>query len=85
MHKRIRLAVAAAAVIGGFTVSQAGAVSAAHCFEDGSPGFSYFGEEGRVEERALARRINLQRQGQRCRPEPLGAGTRTALTAKPRT
>jgi hypothetical protein len=49
MHKRMRLAVAAAAVIGGFTVSQAAPVSAAHCFEDGSPGFSYFGKEGRLE------------------------------------
>jgi hypothetical protein len=25
----------------------AGPASAAHCFEDGSPGFSYFGQEGR--------------------------------------
>ncbi len=32
MNKRVRLVVAAAAaVVGGFTVSQAGAVSAAHC------------------------------------------------------
>lgn len=47
MNKRIRLAVAAAAVVGGFTLTQGGAVSAAHCFEGDSPGFSYFGQEGR--------------------------------------
>ncbi len=51
MNKRIRLAIAAAAVVGGFTISQAGAVSAAHCVapadEPSSPGFSYFGKEGR--------------------------------------
>ena len=49
MNKRIRLVVAAAAVVGGFTVSQAGAVSAAHCVapagEPSSPGFSYFGSD----------------------------------------
>ena len=51
MNKRIRLAIAAAAVVGGFTLSQAGAVSAAHCVapagEPSSPGFSYFGKDGR--------------------------------------
>ena len=28
---------------------QAGSASAAHCAKDGSPGFSYFGQEGRLE------------------------------------
>ena len=51
MHKRIRLAVAALAVVGGFALTQAGSASAAHCVnEEGtSPGFSYFGQEGRTE------------------------------------
>ncbi len=48
MNKRTRLAVAAATIIGGFTIAQAGTASAAHCVEDGSPGFSYFGQEGRL-------------------------------------
>ncbi len=56
MNKRIRLVVAAAAVVGGFTVSQAGAVSAAHCVapagEPSSPGFSYFGNDHVAEEDA---------------------------------
>jgi len=47
MNKRIRLAVAAAAVVGGITLSQPGAASAAHCVKDDSPGFSYFGKDGR--------------------------------------
>ena len=48
MSKRIRAAVAAAAVFGGLTIAQAGPAAAAHCVEDGSPGFSYFGQEGRL-------------------------------------
>ncbi len=47
MNKRIRLAVAAAAVVGGITLTQPGAASAAHCVKDDSPGFSYFGKDGR--------------------------------------
>lgn len=47
MNKRIRLAVAAAAVVGGFTLSQTGSVSAAHCVKGDTPGFSYFGQDGR--------------------------------------
>ena len=49
MSKRIRAAVVAAAVFGGLTIAQAGPASAAHCFKNGSPGFSYFGQEGRTE------------------------------------
>ena len=49
MNKRIRIAVAAATIFGGFAMTQAGSVSAAHCVENGSPGFSYFGKEGRSE------------------------------------
>lgn len=47
MNKRIRLAVAAAAVVGSFTLTQAGAASAAHCIKGEAPGFSYFGQDGR--------------------------------------
>lgn len=49
MNKRIRLVVAAAAVVGGFGLSQVGTASAAHCVNrDGdSTGFSYFGQDGR--------------------------------------
>ena len=48
--KKIRIAIAAATIFGGFTMAQAGTASAAHCVEDGSPGFSYFGKEGRLKE-----------------------------------
>ena len=48
MNKRIRIAIAAATIVGGFTLTQAGSVSAAHCVKDGSPGFSYFGKDGRL-------------------------------------
>ena len=51
MNKRIRIAIAAATIVGGgFTMIQAGSVSAAHCVKDGSPGFSYFGQDGRLDE-----------------------------------
>jgi hypothetical protein len=49
MNKRIRIAIAAATIVGGFTMTQTGSASAAHCAKDGSPGFSYFGQEGRSE------------------------------------
>ena len=48
MKKQIRIALAAATIFGGFTMTQAGTASGAHCVEDGSPGFSYFGKEGRL-------------------------------------
>lgn len=47
MNKRIRIAIAAATIAGGFAMTSAGSVSAGHCVEDGSPGFSYFGKDGR--------------------------------------
>jgi len=50
MNKQIRVALAAATLFGGFTMTQAGTASAGHCVEDGSPGFSYFGKEGRLED-----------------------------------
>ncbi len=50
MKKKIRIAFAAATIVGGFTMTQAGTASAAHCVEDGSPGFSYFGKEGRTQD-----------------------------------
>ncbi|MDP1818715.1 MAG: hypothetical protein Q8K58_02330 [Acidimicrobiales bacterium] len=50
MTKRIRIAVAAATIVGGFTIAQAGTASAAHCAKNGSPGFSYYGQDGRFED-----------------------------------
>ncbi len=55
MNKRIRIAIAAATIVGGFTMTQAGSASAAHCFEDDpteemTPGFSYFGTDHVKEE-----------------------------------
>ncbi len=50
MNKRIRLAIVAATVVGGFAMSPAGSASAAHCAKDGSPGFSYFGQDGRLDD-----------------------------------
>ncbi|MCA1675802.1 MAG: hypothetical protein LC799_27700 [Actinobacteria bacterium] len=47
MNKRIRVAVAAATIVGGFTIAQGSTALAAHCVENGSPGFSYYGQEGR--------------------------------------
>lgn len=56
MNKRIRLAVAAAAVIGGLGFSQASPASAAHCVapagDEATPGFSYFGNDHVAEEEA---------------------------------
>jgi len=45
MRKRVRIAVAAAAMVGGLTISQGGIASAAHCVEGDSPGFSYYGND----------------------------------------
>lgn len=50
MNKRIRIAIAAATIVGGFAMTSAGSASAAHCVKDGSPGFSYFGKDGRTDE-----------------------------------
>lgn len=50
MNKPARIAFAVAAVVGGFTMTQAGTASAAHCVENGSPGFSYYGQDGRTED-----------------------------------
>lgn len=51
MNKKIRIALASAAVVvGGFALTPVGSASAAHCVEGGStPGFSYFGQHGRTE------------------------------------
>lgn len=54
MNKRIRIAIAAATIVGGFTMTQAGSASAAHCVKEGSPGFSYFGQDGRTEKDNVA-------------------------------
>lgn len=45
MSKRIRIAVAAATLAGGFAMASGGSASAAHCVSPAgdSPGFSYFG------------------------------------------
>ncbi len=50
MNKQIRIAIAAATIVGGFAMTSAGSASAAHCAKDGSPGFSYFGQDGRMDE-----------------------------------
>ena len=47
MTRKLAYAVFAAVMAGGMTVGAAGPASAAHCIEDGSPGFSYFGQDGR--------------------------------------
>jgi len=47
MLKKIVKAVAVTAIAGGSVLVGAGGASAAHCFEGDSPGFSYFGQEGR--------------------------------------
>ncbi len=56
MNKRIRLAVAATAAVAGFTFTQAGSATAAHCVapagEPSSAGFSYFGNDHVAEEDA---------------------------------
>ncbi|MBA2282570.1 MAG: hypothetical protein H0W25_15270 [Acidimicrobiia bacterium] len=56
MRKGIRYAVAAAAMVGGLTLGQAGSASAAHCIapagEEPSPGFSYFGNDHVAEDEA---------------------------------
>jgi len=48
MKKQIHFAVAAAAIVGGLALSPAGSASAAHCAKNNSPGFSYFGQVGRM-------------------------------------
>ena len=50
MNKQIRIAIAAATIVGGFTMTSVGSASAAHCAEVGAPGFSYFGKDGRTED-----------------------------------
>ena len=50
MNKHIRVALAAATIVGGFAMTSAGSASAAHCAKDGSPGCSYFGQDGRTDE-----------------------------------
>lgn len=59
MNKRVRLAVAATAAVAGFTFTQAGSATAAHCVNPvvapavpTSPGFSYFGNDHVAEEDA---------------------------------
>ncbi len=45
--KKLAYAVLTAAMAGGLAVSSAGTASAAHCVKGDSPGFSYFGQDGR--------------------------------------
>jgi hypothetical protein len=47
MKKRLAYAVLTAAMAAGMALGTTGAASAAHCVKDGSPGFSYFGQDGR--------------------------------------
>lgn len=50
MSKTARIAFAAATIFGGVTMTQVGTASAGHCVEDGSPGFPYYGQDGRTED-----------------------------------
>ena len=47
MKKTIENTLLTAAMTAGVAVGTGGAASAAHCAEGNSPGFSYFGQEGR--------------------------------------
>ncbi len=47
MLKNIAKAIAVTAIAGGAVLVLAGGASAAHCVEGDSPGFSYFGQDGR--------------------------------------
>lgn len=49
MKKKISVLIAGTAVGILAAVGSASPASAAHCVEDGSPGFSYFGQEGRTQ------------------------------------
>jgi hypothetical protein len=48
--KKLSYAVLTLAMAGGMAVSSAGVASADHCVKGDSPGFSYFGQDGRGEE-----------------------------------
>ena len=48
MRKRIGYSIAAAAIIGGFSIGSAGAASAAHCNDNGGPGNSDFASHVRT-------------------------------------
>jgi len=47
MTRKLAYAVFAAVMAGGMAVGAAGPASAAHCVKGDSPGFSYFGQDGR--------------------------------------
>ena len=47
--KKLAYAVLTTAMAGGLALSSTGVASAAHCTEEGSPGFSYYGQEGRTD------------------------------------
>ena len=47
--KKLAYAVLTVAMAGGLALSSAGTASAAHCTQGDSPGFSYFGQEGRTD------------------------------------
>ena len=49
MKKTLAYAALATVMAAGMSLGTAGAASAAHCVKDGSPGFSYFGKDGRTE------------------------------------
>lgn len=48
MKKTIAYGFITAAMAAGMALGTGGVANAAHCVEDGSPGFSYFGQEGRT-------------------------------------
>ena len=85
MNKRFRIAIAAATMVGGFTITQAGSASAAHCFEGNTPGFSYFGTDHVKEARHTNEGSTRPHAGRIERPKrrteqhrPLHAGPRPA-------
>lgn len=49
-HMNKRIAIAAATFFGGLTLAMASPASAAHCVQNDSPGFSYYGQDGRSED-----------------------------------
>lgn len=48
MSKSLAYGILTTAMAAGMALGTGGVANAAHCVEDGSPGFSYFGQEGRT-------------------------------------
>lgn len=48
MKKTLAYGILTTVMATGMALGTGGVANAAHCVEDGSPGFSYFGQEGRT-------------------------------------